>query len=264
MHPLKKLSLCLLLAITAHGQLAKDKPTPPKPAAEAIVGVWYGTTPAGDEFITFTADGRAILQRGVGETMTMSYKVDATTQPFRLDMSGKVKDTPVEVFTVFDFPEPDQFHMAPPAIDKDKRPDAKALQDAKVRMKRITLGAHNGIYQVVEAILKKLDATWEGKDGSETVSITFAANGTYSMKVASFTDKGRFRIDVTKLPIAVDLLSSEGAGVKYSIFEFTADGHLRVGTAPVHEAERPTKFDDSSAKTYTRKEAAPVAPAPPK
>jgi hypothetical protein len=258
MHFLKKLLACLLLTVTAHGQLDKDKPAKPKPPAEAILGVWHGGTPAGDEFITFTADGRAIIQRGPAESMVMNYKVDASALPWKLDMSGRVKELDVTVFTIFDFPEPNQFRMAAPAIDQAKRPEAAALKDAKVRMKRITLGAHAGIYQVVEAHLKKLAGTWEGKDGGETVTLTFAADGAFTMKAGDFTDKGRFRIDVSKVPCAMDLLSSEGSGVKYSIYEITTEGQLRVGKAAKNPEDRQAAFDDISARSFKRKETAPA------
>jgi hypothetical protein len=119
-------------------------------------------------------------------------------------------------------------------------------------MQRVTLGAHSGIHQVVEASLKKLVGAWEGQDGGQTMSLTFSADGVYTMKVADLTDKGRFRIDVSKVPCGIDLLSSEGTGVKYSIFEMNAAG-LRVGKAGKNPDERPQAFDDISARTFKRK-----------
>jgi hypothetical protein len=223
------------------------------PPAVGIVGLWHGKTPAGDEYVTFTADGRAILQQGAAESMTMKYKLDLSSPPLlKLDLAGTVKDTKVTLYTVFDFPSPGKFRMAPPAVEEGKRPDSKTLEGTKTVLERVTLGGHAGIYQVVDASLKKLAGTWDGKDGGQTMTLTFSTDGTYAMKVAEISDKGRFRIDVTKVPLGIDLLSSEGAGVKYSIFELNAEG-LRVGKAGKNPDERPQAFDDISARTFKKK-----------
>jgi hypothetical protein len=254
MHFLKFPALLLpATAVCAWGQT--PDPNTPKPSAkspaEALVGVWHGKTAAGGEYTTFTADGRAVMQRGAAEGTTFQYKLDASAAPWKLDMSGKMRDVPVTIYTVFDFPSPDQFRMAPPAVDAGQRPDAKALAQSKVVLRRVTLGAHAGIFQVVEASLKKLAGTWEGKDGRETVTLTFSPDATWTMKVADFTDKGRFRIDVRQLPLAIDLLSTEGTGVKYSIFDFTTEG-LVTGKAAKNPDERPAAFEDASARIFKR------------
>jgi hypothetical protein len=262
MHLLKKLSLLLLLAVTAHGQQAapKDKPGESKKPAETIVGVWHRKAPFADEYMTFTADGRAVMRQGAGESMLLKYTLDTSTEPWQMDLSGEKNGIAFTIFTSFDFPRADQFRMGQAVPDKEKRPGANALKESKLVMTRVKLAPHEGLHQVVEAFLKKLAGTWEGKDGAGTVTLTIATGGDYTMKVAGFTDKGRFSINVTKVPIAIDLLSSEGAGVKYSIVGFTGDGQLRVGSATANPEERETKFDDLSAKTYKKAEAAPVKP----
>lgn len=246
-------SLLLLFAATAavRAQFPNEKTAESKPPAEAVKGVWHSATATGDEYVTFTIDGRVILKRGPEEPVTLKYKLDVSSAPWKLDLSGTFKKTPVALYSVIDFPKPRQMRMAKPATEQSKRPDSDALKAAPV-MERIVLEPHAGIFQVVEATLKKLSGTWEGKDGSETVTLTFNADGEWTMKVADFTDKGRFRIDVSKLPLAIDLLSSEGTGVKYSIIEFTEEG-LRTGKAGNKPEERPKAFDDASARTFRKK-----------
>ena len=252
--------LFALLAGTAaaRGQLAKKLPANPQTPAEALVGVWHGSSPAGEEYMTFTADGRVFMQRGPAETMTMSYRVDASVQPWRLDLTRQVKDLTITAHTVFSFPAPDVFAMAAPSTDESKRPDAEALKNTRLKLKRITLEAHGGIYQVVEAVLKRLSGTWEGKDGKDTLTLTFSADGSYTLNVGTFTDKGRFRVDVSKPPIDIDLLSSGGGGVKYSIMEFTPEGGLKVGQSVTKKEERPTGFDSPASRVFQRKAAAPA------
>ena len=255
MKMLRLLFALLTATVVARAQLAKNLPANPKTPAESLVGLWYGSSPAGDEFITFTADGRVFMLRGPAESMTMNYKVDSSVQPWRLNMTRQVKDLSITAYTVFSFPAPDEFAMAAPATDESKRPDAEALKNTKLKLKRITLEPHGGIFQVVEAVLKKLTGSWEGKDGREDLALTFSADGSYSMKVGDFTDKGRFRIDVRKVPVGIDLLSTEGAGVKYSIMEFTAEGSLKVGKAGKKPEERPAAFEDIGTRILKRKAA---------
>jgi hypothetical protein len=245
----------LLAATTpAFAQLAKDKPAEAKPAAEAIVGVWHGNTGGFDEYMTFTADGRMFLQRGPGETLTGTYKVDASARPWKLDLTTKMKEGTFNSYGMFDLPAPDRFRMTRLSPYEKERPDAKALQESKLVLQRISLGAHGGIYQVVEAHLKRLAGTWEGKQGKVSVAITFAADGTYTIKTDEFTDKGRFRIDVSKVPCALDLLSGEGLGPKYGLYEITAKGELRLGNGSRKAEDRPKNFEGPGTLEFRRKE----------
>ncbi len=248
----------LLCAATAvHAQATKEKAEDAKlktkPGAEAVVGVWRGKTATGEEYATFTADGRVILKNGPLEPMSLKYKLDVSSTPWKLDLSGTIQATPVVLYTVVDLPATGQFRMARPAIEAGKRPDAEALKAAPV-LQRVTLEANAGIHQVTQAALKKVAGNWEGKDGGQTMTLTFTAEGAWSMKVAEVVvDKGRFRIDVSKVPLAVDLLSTEGTGVKYSIFEITPEGSLRTGRAAGNPEERPVKFEDASSRVFKRK-----------
>jgi uncharacterized protein (TIGR03066 family) len=250
--------LCSLLTATAAcAQLVKDKPAEAKPPAEAIVGTWHGNTGGFDEYMTFTADGRLILQRGPAETMSGTYKLDVASLPWKLDMAMKVKERDVTVYGLFDFPAPDQFRMAPPGPEEKLRPKAEALKNSQLVMTRISLGAHGGIYQVVEAHLKRLDGTWEGKSGKVSAAMTFKKDGTYSIRTDEFTDRGRFRIDVSKSPFALDLLSSEGLGPRCGIYEVSADGRLRISNGSRKAEDRPKDFESPGTQDFRKKETAP-------
>ena len=236
-------SFLLLCAGTVCGQITKDKPVAPPPPGETLVGVWVEATPLGDEVATFTADGRAIFKRGPEEPMKLRYKLDVSAVPWKLDLSGTIKEVDVSLYTVFDYPAADQFRMAPPSPDAKQRPGAEALQAAKGLMKRLTLEANAGIHQVVAAHLQRLAGTWEVQEGKQTMTTTFKADGTFEMKVnGSKYDAGRFRIDVTQVPCALDFLSTEGAGPSYLIYEVTAEGTLRLSGAPKKAEERPAAF----------------------
>jgi hypothetical protein len=254
---MKALLLLLLTAGAAFGQLAKDKPAPPRPPAEALVGVWFARQTYFDEYMTFTADGRLILQRGQNqETKTGTYKTDAATPPWKLDMTLPVEGQQVTVYNIWDFPAPDQFRMARPSAEEKSRPGAEALKDSKLVMQRLSLGAHGGIFQVVQVHLKGLTGTWEGKQGKVSAAISFTADGKYTIKTDEFTDQGSFRIDVSKVPCALDLLSSEGLGPKYGIYEITAEGKLKLGHGPMKVEERPKNFDSPGTMEFIRRDAA--------
>jgi len=244
----------LLCAVAACGQAAKEKPAAAKPPAEEILGVWVQHLPAGDEYMTFSADGHAFMKTAQ-QMLTMTYKLDTTSTPWKLDMTDKYEGKDLVSYTIFSFPEPGKMRMASFAAEEGKRPAAEALAKGH-SFEKLTLAANGGIHQVAEAHLKKLAGSWEGKDGRETVTLTFTTDGNYTMKVADYTDKGRFRIDVSKLPAGIDLLSSEGNAILYSIYQMTPDGDLQVGKAGRTAGERPVAFDDISTRTYKKQAAA--------
>ena len=243
----------LSCSIPAFGQAPKDKKPEAKKPAEVLIGLWHGKTAGGDEYMTFTADGRVIMQRGAAESMTMKYTLNTTTAPWQMDMSGVVQGVDVTIFTVFDFPNADQFHMAPMSPDKDKRPDGNQLKESKLIMNRVTLAANEGIYQVVETYRKKLAGTWEAKQGSATITLTLTADGAYSMSVPDMADKGRFSFNVAKSPLTIDFLSTEGAAIKYSLFGLTKEGDLRIGGFGNSPETRPKALEDGGGLTLKRK-----------
>ncbi len=92
------------------------------------------------------------------------------------------------------------------------------------------------------------------KEGSETVELTFNADGTWCMKSPRAEDKGRFRIDVRKVPCGIDLVSVEGTGPTYSLYDLKPGESLRVGKAGKSPAERPATLDEGAAMQFTRKQ----------
>lgn len=252
-----KLLLVLLLTVAAKAQLAREQPVPPQSPAEAITGVWRGKTEHFEEFMTFTADGRMMLQRGPGETMTGTYKLDTATTPWKLDLTTRVKELNVTLYGLIEFPAPDQFRLSKLAPSEEERPAAEDLKNSKLVLNRIRLGPHGGIYQVVEAHLKRLDGTWEMKAARAPATLTLTKDGTYEIKTHELSDKGRFRIDVTRPPFALDLLSSEGRGPQFGIYEVSADGKLRLSNGSRSAEERPKDFTGPGTQELTRKPAAP-------
>ena len=175
---------------------------------------------------------------------------NASVTPWKLELTTADKP-PVVMHTVIRVTA-GEFRMAPPVGDPAKMPPAEVLKKVPV-MKRITLEPHAGIYQVVEAHLKGLAGAWEVKEGGETAELTFNADGTWRMKSPGAEDKGRFRIDVRKVPCGIDLLSMEGAGPTYSLYDLKPGESLRVGKAGKSPAERPATVDEGAETQFTRK-----------
>ena len=220
-----------------------------KPPAERLVGVWQEHTSTGEQYATFTADGRLIFKVGFKETK-MTWKLDATSTPWKLELASS-DDPPAIIYTVIEITAAGEFRMAVPALDRAKIPGAEELKKGQM-MKRVTLESDAGIHQVVAAHLKGLAGNWEIKEGKEAAELTITADGTWRMKSPGGEDKGRFRIDVTKTPCTLDLLSTEGQGPTYTLYELKPGESLRLGRAGKTPAERPAEFGPGDA-LFTRK-----------
>jgi hypothetical protein len=235
-------------ADVSFGQATKKKESAKEesPAAR-FVGVWHEKTSSGDEYMTVTADGRMILKKGA-ETIKLTWRLDPASIPWKLEL--KTTTEPIgTLYTVIEI-EGGKFRMARPTGDAAMKPGAEELKQG-TSMKRFDLEPNAGIHQVMEAHLKALAGTWEGRDGGERIELTLTADGTYRFKVAGEVDKGRFRIDVSKVPCVIDWLSTEGAGPKFTIYELTPDKSLRFGRAGASAAERPKAFEETD-KSLTR------------
>jgi uncharacterized protein (TIGR03067 family) len=238
-------SLLLLAALplTATAQQPKLKPlseilTP----AQTLPGLWVQTKPGGEETMTFDSSGRLVMARGNYEKMECTWKIDTSATPWKLDITIKGKEGTGTIYTVFDFPEKDQLRFVAPVIHADKRPGADALQKSPLLLTRVPLEPHAGIHQAVQAHLKGFAGTWQGTTNGSKGTVTFTADGTYTTTEGSDTDKGRFRIDVSKVPCKIDMISTEGNGARFGLYEMK-DGTLRFSSAKRTAAERPGDLD---------------------
>ena len=252
MRTLTRLTLSALLfaAGILRAQTPLKEPAAVKSPAEQLTGVWHEHTPAGEEYATFIADGRLIMKQGYTLT-TLKWKLDAAVTPWRLELTTADKP-PVVLHTVIEVTAAGEFRMARPTGDPAKAPGAEELKKGNV-MKRLTLEPHAGIHQVVEAHLKALAGSWEAKEGGETVTLTLATDGTYALKSEDDIDKGRFRIDVSKVPCGIDLLSSAGNGPTYSLYDLKSGESLRFGKAGKTAEERPAALGEPGETQFTRK-----------
>lgn len=210
--------------------------------AQVLPGLWVEAKPAGNEYMTFNADGSLIMTRGHHEKMKCSWKCDTSTTPWKLDITIFGKEAVGTIYTVFDFPEKGQFRFAAPAVEEPKRPGLEALQKSTLVLKRVPLEPHGGLYQVVQAHLKGFSGTWQGTTNGSRGTVTFTADGSYTMSEGSDTDKGRFRIDVSKSPCKIDMISTEGNGPRFGVYEMK-DGTLRFSRAKRTPEERPVDFE---------------------
>lgn len=251
MNTFTRLALSVLFTVsTLRAQPPPKKGTAEKTPAQQLTGVWHEHTPAGEEYATFTADGRLLMKKGY-ELMTLTYKLDAAAAPWKLVLTT-ADEPPVILHTVIEMTAAGEFRMARPSGDPAKAPGAGELKKG-TSMKRITLEPHEGIHQVVEAHLKGLAGEWEANEGGETVRLTLAADGNWRMISPGWEDKGRFRIDVRKVPCGLDLLSSEGNGPTYSLYDLKPGASLRFGKAGKTPGERPAALGEPGEMQFTRK-----------
>lgn len=253
---MKRLSF-LLLAASAGVAVAQIKLKPlslaPKSPAEALVGVWYGNLPAGEEMMTFRTNGEVVFGRGPVIWKRMKYKVDVSVVPWRLDMTD-LEDPTITVYAVFDFPEDGVFRMSPAAPSAEERGGKKELEASKLRLSRVVLPPGKGIYQVVQAHLKTLSGTWEAPyAGKQKMLVTFNMDGTYTMKAGEQSDSGHFTLDVTTVPQSINLLSSEGGGPRYSRYEKLENGNILLANGGRTPDKRPADCKGPGAIELVRK-----------
>jgi uncharacterized protein (TIGR03067 family) len=244
---MSRILLCfpILMAVASVACAQQPQLKPPgelKPVEEVLPGVWMQTTPAGSECMTFTEDGRLIITRGQNEKIQGRWKCDATVKPWKMDIGVGGKDFAGTLYTVFDFPEKDQFRMAAPAVAADKRPGTEQLLKSPLLLKRVSLEKHGGLFQIAQVHLKGLSGTWQGITNGSKSTVTFSADGSFIMSEGGESDKGRFRIDVSKSPTKMDIISSEGGGPSYGIYELRGDT-LKVSRVKRNPDERPTDFE---------------------
>ncbi len=243
------LPVFILTAGSLRAQSPPKKIFGEKTPTEKLIGVWHEHTQFSEQYATFLADGRLIFKDGYKETK-MTWKLDAAVTPWQLDLATD-DDPPAVIFTVIEITAAGEFRMAVPALDRAKRPGIEELKKGPV-MKRYTPEPHGGIHQVVEAHLKVLSGDWEIKEGGKTATLIIKTDGTFRIVTPEGEDKGRFRIDVSKVPCRIDLLSTEGKGPTHSIYEIKPADSLRLGRAGKTPAECPTAFGDGDT-VFTRK-----------
>jgi hypothetical protein len=104
----------------------------------------------------------------------------------------------------------------------------------------------------VQAIQKKLSGQWQAKNsflGDQTLTFIFTADGKLFLLFPDMTAPQQlgYRIDAMPQPMHLDVILPGNEGVVKTIFEFTADGQLRLqlaGTDP--EQPRPMAFDSEA------------------
>jgi uncharacterized protein (TIGR03067 family) len=240
---LRYFQLLMILTVAASAQQPGLKPLGElKPVDEVLPGLWMQSTPSGSECMTFTADGRLIITRGQNEKIQCRWKCDASMKPWKLDITVVGKDVVGTIYTVFEFPEKDQFRMAAPAVDVEKRPGTELLLKSPLLLKRVSLEKHGGLYQIAEVHLKGLSGTWQGITSGSKGTVTLSADGTFTMSEGGESDRGRFRIDVSKVPCKIDIVSTEGGGPSYGLYELKGDT-LKFSRVKRRPEERPADFE---------------------
>ncbi len=104
----------------------------------------------------------------------------------------------------------------------------------------------------VQAMQTRLSGQWQAKNSfleGQTLTLIFTADGKLFLLFPDMTAPQQlgYRIDATPQPMHLDVIFPGNEGVVKTIFEFTADGQLRLqlaGTDP--EQPRPTAFDSEA------------------
>ncbi|MBN2387615.1 MAG: hypothetical protein JXB85_11395 [Anaerolineales bacterium] len=85
--------------------------------------------------------------------------------------------------------------------------------------------------------------TWQGTYDGDRIEMVFERDGHFVINVAGSTETGQYRVDMSTMPVQLDLITD--AGTILTIIEFVDNNTLRLENN-YNDEPRPTAFSDTA------------------
>jgi hypothetical protein len=212
---------------------AQEETTQPS-LKQSMIGTWEGKAQRDELKLTFAADGKfALISDGKQDSGT--WKLDESSTPAKLDLKLSSEG---DGYTIVKIDEEGKMHICEP-----RKTEAKRAKDFSKESDVAILTKSTAKPAPAKGDLKEqIVGSWRGKAGNDEITLTFSADGGFSMDADGEKDKGTYKLDASAKPAKLDV-TLDREGKAYTILEITAEGKMRICEPQKDENERAADFN---------------------